>query len=382
MSGRVFVGSAPYGDAQKTEEAVGGLLRQLPAFSRVGPDTNVFIKPNLLARHAPEAAVTTHPHVLRAVILAVQRQGCTSITVADSPGGPYTEGALRATYKTCGFTSVCEETGAALYLGNQGVKRPFDGKLVRSFELLRPAAEADFIINLPKMKTHVLMGMTGAVKNLFGLAPGLQKAEFHTRFPNREHFGEMLVDLCEAVHADIHLVDGLLAMEGDGPGSGSPRRCDVLFAGEDPYLIDLALCRTMAMQPMNIPYLAAAHARGLCPAALPDGALVGDVEAADPIPDFKPPRSYTGRVDFSGSVPAVLRPLVARTAAWAAPKPVIRRQTCIGCGRCVDICPRHTVHLQNKKAVISYENCIKCFCCHEICPARAIDVRRNGFFKL
>lgn len=373
---------APYGDAEKIEEAVGSLLNELPAFSRIGRDTHVLLKPNLLAKHVPEHAVTTHPDVLRAVIHCVQAKGARHITVADSPGGPHTAQALRSVYKASGLADVCAETGAELYVETDTVSVPSKGTLVRSFTLLRPAAQADFIINLPKMKTHVLTGMSGAVKNQFGCVPGLQKAEFHTRFPEKEEFGNMMVDLSETLGADIHLVDGLLAMEGDGPAGGVPRRCDLLLAGENPYLMDLALCRYMGMDPMGTPILAAAHRRGLCPAALPANALHGTEEARAPIPGFVGPRSYTGRLDFSGNVPAFMRPLVSAVARATAPKPVIKKDACIGCAKCVDICPQKTVHLQDKKAKINYENCIKCFCCHEVCPAHAIDVRRVGFFKL
>ncbi|MDL2327079.1 DUF362 domain-containing protein [Ruminococcaceae bacterium OttesenSCG-928-A11] len=382
MDPHVFAQTAKYGDAEGINAAVERLFAQVPAAARLGPDSKVLVKPNLLSKNPPEAAVTTHPDVLRAVILALQRRGVSHITVADSPGGPWSAAAMRGIYQSCGVAAVCAETGAEAWVGNEGADRPAGGRLVRSFTLIKPAAEADFIINLPKMKTHVLMVMSGAVKNLFGLVPGLQKAEFHMRFPEREDFAGMLVDLCETVRPALTIVDGVLAMEGDGPGSGTPRVCNLLLAGEDPYRVDLAICRYMGIDTMGVPFLAEAYHRGLCPAALEPGLLAGEDDATQPFSDYKPPRSYSGRVDFGSSLPGFLRPLMPTIARWASPKPVVARGTCIGCGKCADICPQKVISIDNKKAVIHRENCIHCFCCHEICPVHAIGVRRNPLFRL
>lgn len=390
MSGAapVYAEKAALGNAQEINAAAARLLARLPAAARLGASTRVLVKPNLLSKNAPSRAVTTHPELLRGVILALRAHGVRHITVADSPGGPYSAGAMRALYEGCGLTAVCRELGAELFTGSQSGTRAAKGAMVREFELIAPVLEADFIVNLPKMKTHVLTSFSGAVKNLFGCVPGLHKAEFHMRFPEREHFADMLVDLCETVAADVHIVDGLLAMEGDGPGSGSPRRCDVLLAGEDPYLVDMALCRLMGMEPMATPVLAAAHRRGLCPAALPEECFIGADEAKRPQENFTPPRSYSGRVDFTGNVPGFLRPLVGAIGGALAPKPVIRKALCIGCGKCAAICPQKTIAIEDGKARIypkaraGRAGCIRCFCCHEICPVHAVDVKSSGLFRM
>lgn len=378
---RVFVQEARLGDADGIAAAVDELLGRLPAAGRLGPQSRVLIKPNLLRKDAPDRAVTTHPDVLRGVILALQGRGVSQITVADSPGGPYTSAAMRGVYKGCGVEAVCAETGAVAYTGCESGERPAAAgcEQVRGFTLLRPLDGADFVINLPKLKTHVLMTMSGAVKNLFGLVPGLQKAEFHMRFPAREQFANMLVDLCQTVAADVHIVDGVLGMEGDGPGSGIPRRCDLLLAGEDPYQVDLAICRYFGMAPAQTPVLAQAIRRGLCAEALDPALLQGPDAAKAPLQGFVPPQSYTGRVDFSSRIPGFARPFVR----WAAtPRPAVARAACIGCGKCADICPQHVISIDNKKARINHKDCIRCFCCHEVCPVHAIKVRRNALFKL
>lgn len=380
---QVHVQAAAPGDAAAAERAVEALFAALPAAGKIGKGTHLVIKPNLLAPHAPHAAVTTHPHVLRAVILAAQRRGASHITVADSPGGLYTPKVMAAVYKTCGVQAVCNALGAKTYTACAFAPRANGAaKLVKQFNLIEPVLQADFIINLPKLKTHVMTGMSGAVKNLFGCVPGLQKAEFHMQHPEKERFGDMLVDLCETVQADMHIVDGLLAMEGDGPAGGTARACGVLFGAQNPYLLDLALCRHMGLAPMEIPFLAAAHRRGLCPALFDESLLVAETAAAAaPFKSFAPPRSYEGPLDFSHALPSFLHPLVAGFAKRLAPRPVIRRSACIGCGRCAGICPAGVIAMRANKAKISRQNCIRCFCCHEMCPVRAIQVRRSRLLR-
>ncbi|MFQ7726023.1 MAG: DUF362 domain-containing protein [Ruthenibacterium lactatiformans] len=211
--------------------AVEDIFAQSAAARALGPRSRVLVKPNLVAKHAPEKAVTTHPAVLDAVCAALRRRGVESITVADSPGGLYNPAVMKSIYKASGLLAVCERHGALAYTACEAAPRKTDGVRVKEFSLLRPVLEADFIIDLPKVKTHVMTGMSCAVKNLFGTVPGLQKAEFHMRFPEKEPFGEMLVDLCETVRPQLIIADGVLAMEGDGPrrhapgaGAGAGRR--------------------------------------------------------------------------------------------------------------------------------------------------------------
>lgn len=376
----VYARRAAPGDVPGIEAAVEALFAQLPATKRLGPDIKVLLKPNLLAKHEPGAGVTTHPDVLRAVIHALQKRGVRHITVADSPGGQYTPSVIMALYKACGVWDVCQETGAVAYTECQSGLRQGPGRLVKEFTLLKPVLESDFIINLPKLKTHVLTGMTGAVKNQFGCVPGLQKPEFHMHFPKREHFAQMLVDLSETVNADIHILDGILGMEGDGPAGGACRAFGLLLAGENPYTLDMAQARYMGLSEAELPILAAAKESGLCPPAFDEAWLVGEEDAKQPLPNFAPPRSYSGSMTNLVSLPGPLRPMFRLVSRVIHPHPVIRRNACIGCGKCAEICPQNVITVENKKARIHKKDCIRCFCCHEMCPVKAIDVWRFGMF--
>ena len=378
MDKNVYFAAAANYDQQTVDAAVERLFCQLPAAQALG-GKRVLLKPNLLAKHTPERAVTTHPAMVRAVIRAVRRRGAASITVADSPGGVYNPGILRSIYKVSGLTDVCREEGAALYTDCKSREVPAKGQMVKQFTLLEPVLDCDVIINLPKLKTHMMTGLSAATKNLFGCIPGLQKAEWHMRFPDKERFGGMLVDLLCTVKPGFAILDGILAQEGDGPAGGTPRMVGIVAAAEDHLQMDLALCRMLGIRPKDVPYLNAAISRGLCPEQFDPACAKGEGELCRPIPGYRLPSSW-GSVDFADKAPRAVRWAVPAVERLLAPRPVINKRLCIGCGKCAEICPQHTITVQGK-AHIHAARCIRCFCCHEMCPVKAIDTRRSFLLK-
>lgn len=378
MDKNVYFASAANYDQQTVDAAVERLFCQLPAAQALA-GKRVLLKPNLLAKHTPERAVTTHPALVRAVIRAVRRRGAASITVADSPGGVYNPGILRSIYKVSGLTDVCREEGAALYTDCKSREVPAKGQVVKQFTLLEPVLDCDVIINLPKLKTHMMTGLSAATKNLFGCIPGLQKAEWHMRFPDKERFGGMLVDLLCTVKPGFAILDGILAQEGDGPAGGTPRMVGIVAAAEDHLQMDLALCHMLGIRPKDVPYLNAAISRGLCPEQFDPACARGEGQLCRPIPGYRLPSSW-GSVDFADKAPRAVRWAVPAVERLLAPRPVINKSRCIGCGKCAEICPQHTITVQGK-AHIHAARCIRCFCCHEMCPVKAIDTRRSFLLK-
>lgn len=387
MDSSVYFSAVPSYDTDLVCGKVAELFDQMPLCNTWNQDTKVLIKPNLLSKSDPNKAITTHPEVVRGVVRACVAHGVAkeNITIADSAGGLYNTKQTISLYQGTGMTKIAQEEGVSLYTDCKSEVVPLEGKVVTSFNILKPALEADVIINLPKFKTHMMTGMTAGIKNMFGVIPGLEKSQWHTRFPDRLPFGEMLVDLYEKIPPTISLLDGILAMEGDGPGSGTPRELGILMASENTLHLDLAVGTMMGLQPMVVPYLQAANLRGLCATEFDMAWAKGQPELCAPIPNWVLPKSYEngkeGSVRFSQFLPKPLQSAGVKMEAILAPKPVIREKDCISCKKCSEICSKDAIIFEHDKARIIPKSCIRCFCCHEVCPVKAIDVKCWKIFQ-
>ncbi len=366
-------------DQRAVQQAVDRLFALLRADEKIDPSWKITVKPNLLMKRRPEDGTTTHPAVVRAVVRHLKALGVRDITIADSPGGVYTKPILTGIYRDTGMEAVAKETGASLNFDLGTTHRPQpDGVMCKAFDLINPVAQADFVISIAKLKSHCMTGLSGGVKNLFGCIPGLTKPEFHWRYPKEDDFCNMLLDLCQTVKPGFTFVDAIVSMEGDGPSSGDLRKTGLLLAADNPYELDRCLARVMNRDPETLPTVRNSIARGLCPAKFEDIPRTG---AELPVfQDFKMPRSRT--VDFQSNIPKPLRgickPIIER---FFTPRPEVDPKICIGCGKCAESCPAHTISVENRKAVIHREKCIKCYCCHEMCPVHAISVKRSRIIQ-
>ncbi|MEG1426955.1 MAG: DUF362 domain-containing protein [Oscillospiraceae bacterium] len=337
----------------------------------------VVIKPNLVTKAAPNSGIITHPKLVEAVGLVVQERGG-NVLIAESSGGLFTPTAMNAIFSACGYTEIAKRHNFSLYLDceSTSVDLP-DAVLCKRMNVINPYIHADYIINIAKLKSHCMTMLSGAVKNLFGTVPGLMKPELHCRFPNKSDFAQMLVDLCEYVRPNLSIIDGIDAMEGDGPTGGVKRFMGVVIASESPYAADMTAAAIANMNPASVLFLNHAARRGLCPKTTDSLELLGDSIESHLKKDFKLPKSKD--VDFIARLPRFLRPVAKKIAT---PYPTIRRKQCIGCGKCAESCPAHTIQIVDCKAVISYSSCIHCFCCHEMCPLHVIDIKRFSLFNL
>lgn len=357
------------------DSAVESHFQLLGLDSFLHPGLRVTLKPNLLMKRTPAEATTTHPEVVAAVVRALKKRGITHITLADSPGGLYTVGALTGIYKTCGMADMAQREGVQLNYDTGWQEIATETQRVTKFNIINPVAQADLVINICKLKTHCMTGLSGGVKNLFGCVPGLQKPEFHYRFKNADEFSDMLIDLCETVKPAITFVDAVVSMEGDGPSSGNPIHTGLTLCAVNPYALDVVLCRLIRMEEKQALTVKASFERKLA-SHYDDIELVGDSEKINSVADFRMPA--TKSVDFNTRLPNWMQSAANFiTDRWLVPKPVIHRNQCIGCGKCAESCPAKTIALHNRKAYINYQNCIKCYCCHEMCPVKAIHVKRS-----
>ncbi len=376
MENRVSITRTDSYSPDKVEQAVWRHFELLGLAEHIRPGMKVLIKPNLLMKRRPEEGTTTHPAFVRAIILCLQRLGVSDITIADSPGGPFTGAMLSPIYESTGMKAVAEETGAKLNWDfGSFEKKAEHARMVSGFTLISAVKDADFIIDAPKLKTHGMTMLSGAVKNLFGTVPGLMKPEFHWRFPEKDRFCHMLLDLCETVRPDVVFVDGIVSMEGNGPSGGTLRETGLILASRSPYAADLALCRILGIRPDVAPTVSLAIERRLCPESAEKIDFCGDPVPA--LTDYKLPQSKS--VYLSAYIPKPFRPLADKLLTS---RPVIRKRRCVGCGKCAESCPAQTIHVVSRKAEIDYSKCIRCYCCHEMCQVKAIDIKRFRIFNL
>ena len=380
---QVYAASCP--DYSQAEGAIRALVEQMGGMGRfVRPGERIVLKANLLRAAPPESAICTHPAVVEAVAKLVKEAGGTPV-ICDSPGGAlHKEAVLRSLYEKTGMAAAAAAAGAELSMDSstRTVSLP-EGKVLRQAEIITPVAEADGVIDLCKMKTHVLMSMTGAVKNLFGVIPGLSKVGYHATHPDHETFADVLLDLTGYVKPRLSLMDGILAMEGDGPGSsGTPRQAGLLLAAANPLALDTAAGAIMNLPRQDNPVLLAAERRGLTPCRMEDVELIGGTVEELRMADYKFPASTKSNLmDFLGPL---ARPAERLCKKALSQTPRIDGAKCVGCGICAKSCPGQAIAMTapGKKARISQKACIHCYCCHELCPQKAVELHQSWLGRL
>ncbi|OIO37673.1 MAG: hypothetical protein AUJ75_03765 [Candidatus Omnitrophica bacterium CG1_02_49_10] len=333
----------------------------------ISPDKKVLIKPNLLSARPPESGVNTHPEFIRAVIRVLKEAGVTPM-IGDSHGGaPGRARSQEDVYRISGVADVALEEGVQLI--------KFDKvRNMGGMPIAQAALEADFIISLPKFKTHSLMKFTGAVKNSYGMVPGVRKAQYHKEFPKPADFAKIIVDVFSIARPHLVIMDGVVAMEGDGPGAGSLRDAGYILAGRDAVALDAVCAFMMGIEPLRIGTIEEAYKRGLGEADLDGIEIVGEDKASIALKDFKLPK--TTILDKAPSF--ILKPALKLINFIVH----IENKRCIKCKVCEDTCPVHAITIGEKRSFINQSQCIKCMCCHEVCPYNAINIKRNLFMKL
>ena len=370
------VAAVPCGDYSEAEaeRAVREALSLLGGLSSyIRPGMRVGIKCNLVSAMAPEKAATTSPALLSALCRQITDLGATAV-LGDSPGGAYTQAALRNVYRVCGLLPLVRE-GVSLNEDISVERAAFPAaKSIGAFQYTGWLRSCDCIIGFSKLKSHGMMGMTGAVKNLFGTIPGFTKPEYHARFPEKRAFADMLVDLNEYFRPVLSFCDAVECMEGNGPTAGTPRHLGLLLASPSPYCLDLVGSSLIGMRPEEVETIRAAGDRGLAPASAQNVETRGADIASYRIEDFVPaaPKSTLfGSAGLSGRVlPGLLQ-------AFFSTRPEVRKSACTGCGTCSRICPKKAITMETGVPTIDRKQCIRCFCCQEFCPVGAMRVHRG-----
>ncbi|MCM8796579.1 MAG: DUF362 domain-containing protein [Candidatus Omnitrophica bacterium] len=351
---------------QKAVEDSVNLLGGITNFIR--PKSRVLLKPNLLMAIEPEQGITTHPEVVRSIARILKGIDCT-VFVGDGPS--VWDNQIRnvsEVYRRTGMTKVCQEEGL----------RPvyFDKKrMCQKFPLTSWLDHCDYLINLPKFKTHALTCLTGAIKNLFGLVWGTFKLELHKNYFHTEDFAKILVDIYAETRPALTIVDGISAIEGDGPATrGLLCFPKILVAGSDCVSVDSVLSRIMGIEPLDVPSTREAVLRGLGIADMAEVEILGERLDNLKIKPFSLPATSQKR--------KLPQPIINLAKKLIRYYPCMERNRCIRCSACIKICPKAAISMGKKGVLFDYSRCIACFCCHEVCLAAAIKIRKTIFTKI
>ena len=320
-------------------------------------DAKVLLKPNLLSGKSPEKAVTTHPAVIQAMGELLLDRGC-EVYVGDSPGYESTEKAL----KSSGIMTVMKRIGLNIASFDSRMIKENEGiSPYRSFVLGEDPRSYDMVINLPKFKSHTMMGLTLGVKNTFGFIPAKEKARWHLRAgQDRLLFAAVLIDVHNIVKPSLTFLDGIIGMDGEGPSSGRARPFGLVAMCRDAYILDRVV-ENLAGVKSILPVSRVAQKHG----------LIHDHEKSDfGTPEIK--GFEMARVtDTDWALPDFAKKILKKLFVK---KPKFRKELCKGCGLCVDVCPAAALVLSDGLVEFDYGACIRCYCCQEMCPEGSIKV--------
>ncbi|MBU2512030.1 DUF362 domain-containing protein [bacterium] len=339
--------------------------------SFVKPGEKILLKPNLLVAEVPEKCVTTHPAVFQAVCELFGKEEV-ELSFGDSPAF----GSMQRAARKAGLLEIAEQLGVKPADFKNGESVFFEkGIQNKKFIIAKGVLEADGLISLPKLKTHGLERMTGCIKNQFGCIPGVLKGEFHVKLPGAHDFGKMLVDLNNFVNPRLYIMDGIQAMEGNGPRGGKPKQMNVLLFSRDPVALDATVCRLVDLDPQYVPTIQYGSETGAGVYLADEITILGDSIEDLKTTSFdvkkRPIKSFDKQArGFSGFINNRL-----------VPKPFINKDICTQCGTCVSMCPvdpKAVDWLDGNKdlpPVYHYDECIRCYCCQELCPDAAIELK-------
>lgn len=334
----------------KLKNVIGQALNKINF--KVKPKSKVLIKPNLLTAAEPTKSVTTHPVFLEAICSILK--DC-ELYIGESPGNHMQS--FKHVCNVTGVTDVAKRYNAKLINFNAEPITKSVGKLSgQELYITKFIKEVDLVINLPKLKTHSLMLYTGAVKNLFGLVPGGKKAQYHATNKSKDDFARLLIDICLNAKPSLTIMDGIIAMEGNGPSNGQPKRLGLVIVSRNPFALDYVVGRMIGFNNKVYTTKLALKEKLIAP---------NRVNVIGPFFKIKLKKPTT----YANSLPMWLSGLVL---GKLTPYPKIDHSKCKQCWVCVNVCPVQAMIKKNKYPVCKKKECIACYCCHELCPHNAI----------
>ena len=360
-------------DSYNIEEVYAVIKKSLENISfEIPKNKKVLLKPNVLGQRKPETAVCTHPALIDALCKLLQENN-NEIWIGDS-SGVTSYGGTKKAFEISGIEEVAKKYNARL-ISFEGSERKEikddNAKVIKEFILAKEPFMADMIINIPKLKTHVLMRYTGAVKNMFGCVPGGGKSKKHSIAPNEDDFGQLLIDIFQNVIPQLSVMDAVIGMEGNGPGSaGTPKKIGLILASKNAVALDIEASRIIGYSPLDIKTTKYAIERGLF-SGINDVEVVGEKNFNI---DFKKPAK---EVRIVSVLPSFLIKFIFKLTS---PKPYVKKNKCKKCNICAQVCPVKAIHL-DPYPIFDRKKCVLCYCCHENCPYSAIKLSKSSLIQ-
>lgn len=373
----VSVVRCPDYEPGRVRAAVAEALSRLPNLPELlGGAKTVLLKPNLLSSNdPPERAVNTHPEFVRAAAEFFIGWG-RRVLIGDSCGS-LSPGSTRKAIRTTGLDQVAAETGAEIVDFDRApaiaVAIP-NGRVLRTVKMSRIVQEADLFVTLPKLKTHGLTLLTGAVKNQLGLVPGKGKKDIHLLAPKPLELAEALLDVHSVVRPRLALMDAIVAMEGNGPAAGSPRGVGLVIAGDDCLALDAVAAEIIGCGRDEVDTIRLGRERGLGVGRLEEISLSGVPLSEAVVKDFRKPPSVARSRLFRALPNFLLRWAIDTVGAAEA---TVMDDRCVLCGECIANCPAQALAEVGGRVRADASRCISCYCCSEVCERRAIWMRRS-----
>lgn len=328
----------------------------------------VLLKVNLIGPKTSDSGAITHCEFTRVITKILKQKGCT-VWIGDSSGGAIAGMAPTAqSFGISGIDKVAKEEGAIIKNFDKEGAHKCDNDLVYGeMYISKVMFDADVVINLPKLKTHSAAMYTGAIKNLFGCIPGLKKAYYHKIAPNPLDFGDVIVDINNACNVNLHIMDGIEAMQGEGPTAGTVYNAKKIIISEDPLALDMVASSMIGMDFDAIPILKKAKDRSLGESDLNKISLLGDYNSIPNLSNFVFPKKYNSNKKQNYKA-------LVKVIDFFKARPVVNMKKCKHCNMCVESCPVEVIDKESK--AINYDKCIECLCCHELCLHKAIEIKK------
>ena len=351
---RIWVVDAEYSRLDPVVEEI------LGAFPLSWEGKRVLVKPNILGPYPPEKGITTHPSLVRSLVKALKKRGA-ACWVGDNPG----LSGYAANERCARVSGILEAAdGGYVNFAKETVQVSLESRFLDKLVISRAVLDADLLINVPKFKTHVQTQITGAVKNMFGILAGAEKARVHHAVPRPRRFSEALVDIYRVRVPDLTLMDAVVGMEGNGPSGKDLRPVGKVLASRNGVCLDGLMASMMGIPVRSVDYLDIAWQRGMGEI---DPARMDIQGSWKPLKGFKTPLSFASQGWFGTALNKLLyRPLIK-------PRLRVRRDLCTRCEVCIQHCPAQALSLR-EFPFLEEKKCISCYCCYELCPSQAMEL--------